>query len=62
MTATTSGHPIDPAISEAVQAVSNRFGVLGLEELIEAATVELARARAAYAELAELDETGPGVA
>jgi hypothetical protein len=45
-------HSIDPAISDAVQAISNRFGVVGLEEMIEAATVELARARAALEELA----------
>ena len=43
---------IDPAIAEAVQAISNRFGVLGLEEMIEAARVELERARAALAQLA----------
>ncbi|MFC4786871.1 hypothetical protein ACT8ZV_20515 [Nocardioides sp. MAHUQ-72] len=47
-----SQHSIDPAITDAVQGVSNRFGVTGLEELIVAATKELARARAAYAELA----------
>jgi hypothetical protein len=45
-------HIIDPAIAEAVQAISNRFGVTGLEEMIEAATDELARARAALADLA----------
>jgi hypothetical protein len=42
-------HSIDPAIAEAVQAISNRFGVLGLEEMIEAARVELERAREALA-------------
>jgi hypothetical protein len=44
-------HTIDPAITEAVQGVANRFGVSGLEEMIEVATEELAVARAAYAEL-----------
>ena len=48
-------HTIDPAIVDAVQSVSNRFGVTGLEELIAAATEELERARAAYAELRALD-------
>ncbi|MCW2792798.1 MAG: hypothetical protein JWO76_1896 [Nocardioides sp.] len=45
-------HAVDPAITEAVQAISNRFGAPGLEEMIEAATEELARARAALEELA----------
>jgi hypothetical protein len=45
-------HTVDPAITEAVQGIENRFGVAGLEELIAVATVELDRARAAYAELA----------
>jgi hypothetical protein len=50
-------HGIDPAISEAVQGVSNRFGVGGLEEMIRAATEELARARAALAQL-DVDSDG----
>jgi hypothetical protein len=45
-------HTIDPAITEAVQGVANRFGIAGLEEMIEVATDELGRARTAYAELA----------
>ena len=45
-------HSIDPAIADAVQAISNRFGVVGLEEMIEAARVELERAREALAQLA----------
>ena len=44
-------HTIDPAITEAVQAISYRFGAPGLEEMIAAATEELARARAALEEL-----------
>lgn len=50
-------HTIDPAIVEAVQGVTNRFGVTGLEELITAASEELERARAAYAELRALDKS-----
>lgn len=50
-----SAHPsdpsVDPAIAEAVQNVSNRFGVAGLEEMIAVAKIELQRARAALAEL-----------
>ncbi len=42
---------VDPAIAEAVQHISNRFGVPGLEEMIAAAKVELQRAREALAEL-----------
>ncbi len=42
---------VDPAIAEAVQAISNRFGVPGLEEMIAIAKIELQRARAALAEL-----------
>jgi hypothetical protein len=44
-------HPVDPAISDAVHGVSNRFGVQGLEVLIEVATDELERARTALEEL-----------
>lgn len=60
MTSNTDKHPSDPAISEAVHIISNRFGVLGLEELIEVATTELARAQAAYAELSALDKSENG--
>jgi hypothetical protein len=44
-------HPTDPAITEAVQQIANRFGAEGLEEMIAAATEQLARTRAAYTEL-----------
>lgn len=44
-------HHVDPAISEAVQGVANRFGVAGLEELLRLATEQLEQARQAYAEL-----------
>ena len=47
-------HSIDPAISEAVQTVVNRFGAPGLEDLIAVAREELARAQAALEELEEL--------
>ena len=43
---------IDPAILEAVQAVANRFGAPGLEELITEAQRELGEVQAAYARLA----------
>jgi hypothetical protein len=45
-------HDIDPAILEAVQAIANRFGVLGLEDLISEAQRELGEARAALEQLA----------
>jgi len=45
-------HPIDPAIVESVQAVANRFGAAGLEDLITEAQRELSAARAALEELA----------
>ena len=45
-------HAIDPAILEAVQAVTNRFGAAGLEDLIAEAQRELAEARAALEQLA----------
>jgi hypothetical protein len=49
-------HSIDPAIAEAVQAISNRFGAVGLEEMIEVARDELERARAALAQLADVGD------
>lgn len=52
-------HIIDPAVIEAVQAVANRFGAPGLEDLIAEATRELADARAALAELAEIEPESP---
>lgn len=59
MTENPSGHPIDPAITEAVQHISNRFGTAGLEEMIAAAGEELERSRAALAALAEPAPDGP---
>ena len=53
----TSEHQdIDPVITDAVEHVSNRFGAPGLRDLIALARDELARAVAALAELASLDE------
>lgn len=53
----SSEQAIDPAIVEAVQTVANRFGVVGLEELITEARRELGDARAA---LEQLEDLGPG--
>ena len=50
-------HIIDPAIVEAVQAVANRFGASGLEDLITEAQRELGEVRAA---LAALEDLSPG--
>ncbi len=47
-----SEHVVDPAVTEAVQGIANRFGVSGLEDLIAVAQEELEQARAALAELA----------
>jgi hypothetical protein len=47
---------IDPAIAEAVDSVANRFGVQGLEEMIEYAEKSLAKARAALDELRDAVE------
>ena len=44
---------LDPAIAEAVDGVTNRFGAEGLEQMIKYAEQRLAEARAALAELAE---------
>ena len=49
----TSG--LDPAIAEAVDGVTNRFGAEGLEQMIAYAQTSLADARAALERLA--DET-----
>jgi hypothetical protein len=49
----TSEHETDPVIIEAVETVSNRFGVQGLGDLIALARDELARAEAALKELEE---------
>ena len=43
---------LDPAIAEAVDGVTNRFGAEGLEQMIEYAEQRLAEARAALDELA----------
>lgn len=43
---------LDPAIAEAVDGVTNRFGAEGLEQMIGYAEKRLAEARAALDELA----------
>lgn len=52
---------IDPAIAEAVDGVGDRFGVVGLEQMISYAEKALAVARKALAELADTAED-PGTA
>jgi hypothetical protein len=47
-----SDHTIEPDIAEAVQAVANRHGAGGLEDLIELARQELVVARKALEALA----------
>ncbi|GAW51360.1 MULTISPECIES: hypothetical protein [unclassified Nocardioides] len=47
-----SDHTIEPDIAEAVHAVANRYGVAGLEDLIDLAQQELVVARKALEELA----------
>lgn len=47
-----SEHPIEPDIHDAVQSVSNRYGVAGIEQLIVLAQQELVEARAVLEELA----------
>jgi hypothetical protein len=44
---------LDPAIAEAVDGVTNRFGADGLEQLIAYAEESLADARAALDELSD---------
>ena len=46
-----SEHTVDPAVVEAVEAIENRFGVQGLEDLIALAQRHLTTARAALEEL-----------
>ena len=46
---------IDPAISETVEHIANRFGTQGLCDLIALAREELARAEAALKELSDLE-------
>ncbi|WP_372727152.1 hypothetical protein [Nocardioides sp.] len=48
-----SEHSVDPAVSEAVQSIANRFGVAGLADLIAVAQEELETARLALEELAD---------
>jgi hypothetical protein len=47
---------LDPAIAEAVDGVTNRFGAEGLEQMIGYAETRLAEARAALAELGDAVE------
>jgi hypothetical protein len=49
-------HDIDPAISDAVEHIANRFGTQGLADLIALAREELAQAEAALKELSDLEE------
>jgi hypothetical protein len=51
-----SASAVDPAIEEAVDGVTNRFGAEGLEQMIAYAETSLATARAALEELASSDE------
>jgi hypothetical protein len=44
---------LDPAIAEAVDGVTNRFGAEGLEQMIGYAEQRLAEARAALDQLAD---------
>jgi hypothetical protein len=44
---------LDPAIAEAVDGVTNRFGAEGLEQMIAYAETSLADARAALRQLAD---------
>jgi len=48
-------HDVDPAITEAVENIANRFGTQGLCDLIAVARDELARAEAALKELSQLE-------
>jgi len=47
---------VDPVIADAVENVSNRFGVQGLADLIALAREELARAEEALKDLSDLGE------
>ncbi len=51
MTSDEQQPEIDPVIADAVEHISNRFGVQGLCDLIALARDELARAEAALKEL-----------
>ncbi len=52
----SSEQQVDPVIADAVENISNRFGVQGLADLIALARDELARAEDALKELEGLDE------
>jgi hypothetical protein len=47
-----SASAVDPAIEEAVDGVTNRFGAEGLEQMIAYAEQSLTKARAALEQLA----------
>jgi hypothetical protein len=47
---------LDPAIAEAVDGVTNRFGAEGLEQMIAYAQTSLTKAQAALEELADHSE------
>jgi hypothetical protein len=49
----TTAADADPAIAEAVEIISNRFGTQGLCDLIALARDELSRAESALQELSE---------
>jgi hypothetical protein len=49
-------HEVDQIIVDAVEHVRDRFGALGLRQLMEEAQRELREAEAALAELAETEE------
>jgi hypothetical protein len=51
-----SAPDLDPAIAQAVDGVTNRFGAEGLEQMIAYAERSLAQARAALEELREATE------
>jgi hypothetical protein len=51
-----SATDLDPAIAEAVDGVTNRFGAEGLEQMIGYAETSLTQARAALAALADAVE------
>lgn len=48
-----TGADLDPAIAEAVDGVTNRFGAEGLEQMIGYAEERLAEARAALEQLGD---------
>ena len=52
----SSEQQVDPVIADAVENVSNRFGVQGLADLIALAREELARAEEALKDLSDLGE------